>query len=88
MLLVVENCCALSSSTVILPGTLQEHFHVQIRKGAIAVATILNLMDPVLIKNPTTEHGLLKKRQKSYYSFLPRTHFCDEKGKVAQLFLQ
>jgi hypothetical protein len=68
--------------------TLHGHSHVQIRNGAIAVTTILNLTDPVLIGDPPIEHGLVTNWQKGHYSFLPQAHFRDEKGKVAWLFLQ
>jgi hypothetical protein len=74
---------------VVLPWTLPGYSHVQIRNEAIAAATISNLTDPVLVRDPSIEHGLATNYQKCFYGgFLPRAHFRDEKGAVARIFLQ
>jgi hypothetical protein len=49
---------------------------------------ISNLTDPVLVGDPSIEHGIVTNWQKRFSGFLPWAHFRDEKGAVARLFLQ
>jgi hypothetical protein len=75
---------------IVLPRTVFCQPSVQICNGtAVVFATLLNLTDPVFIRDPSMQHdGGVTNRQKGLNGYMPGAPFLDDLEDVPYFLLQ
>jgi hypothetical protein len=65
---------------IVLPQTMLGHPHIQVRNRTVVLAILSNLTNPVLVGDPSIQHGFVVTNcKKGCDGILPQAHFLDRK---------